>query len=312
MDEDEGAYLGVDLSGTQPKFYDVEAGIGHNSEVIVVGRVKSVIDNLIKLAEEHEHCLQNLVDKQENEREEMLLVLGKELLAGRKPFEDENGNLKNLSGFGDWTCDNFPNLSQVINRHEQAAIIWAAEFPEQHQIMIEKHPRVRTTRGLHSKWLEEKKKEGGKPPNKPSAGSAGGSSGTGSGNTGGSGNSTPPPPPQGEEPPVTDGNGINTTNPDKTSVLVDATMVASSLIGVVTNMLMFESTQGREVSHKELASAIFDEVRNQSVDQLTEDEIEDFIEKKLKRTLNLIMSSLPVLNGFETNVVKLTKKVENY
>lgn len=312
MDEDEGDYLGINLSGTQPKFYDVEAGIGHNSEVIIVGRVNSIIDNLIKLAEEHEHCLQNLVDKQENEREEMLLVLGRELLVGRKPFEDESGNLQNKRDFGLWISFNFPNLKDIIGGNEQTALIWAAEFPEQHQLMLEKYPRVRTTRGLHIKWVEEKKKEGGKPPNKPSAGSAGGSGGTGSGNTGGSGNSTPPPPSQGEEPPSTDGNGINTTNPDKTSVLVDATMVASSLIGVVTNMLMFESTQGREVSHKELASAIFDEVRNQSVDQLTEDEIEDFIEKKLKRTLNLIMSSLPVLNGFETNVVKLTKKVENY
>jgi hypothetical protein len=306
MDEDEGDYLGINLSGRQPKFYDVEAGIGHNSEVVIIGRVKSTIDSLVKLGEEHEEAFQTLVYKQEDEREAILLLLGSQLLEGRRLHEGDRE-------FGKWCYVNFPNLTEHISAHEQMAILWAAEFPEERQLMIEKYPRVRTTRGLHIKWLGEKKKEGGKPPNKPSAGSAGGSSGTGSGNTGGSGNSTPPPPPQqDEESPSTDSNGINTTNPDKTSVLVDATMVASSLVGVVTNMLMFESTQGREVSHKELASAIFDEVRNQSVDQLTEDEIEDFIEKKLKRTLNLIMSSLPVLNGFETNVVKLTKKVENY
>jgi len=89
-------------------------------------------------------------------------------------------------------------------------------------------------------------------------------------------------------------------------------MIASSLIGVVTNMRMFESTQGRAVDKKELASAIFDEIKTQSVEQLTEEQVQDFIDNNLKRTLNLIIDSLPELNSLETNVVKFNKTVENF
>ena len=105
---------------------------------------------------------------------------------------------------------------------------------------------------------------------------------------------------------------VNTENPDTAVVSTDATMIASSLIGVVTNMLMFESTKGRGVESKELASAIFQEIRSNAPDQLTEQGIEEYIEYKLKRTLNVIMDSLPVLNGFETNVVSMKKTMENF
>ena len=214
------------------------------------------------------------------------------------------------TGFGNWTSDNFPNLSDHINTHEQAAIIWAAEFPEQHQEMADKYPRVRTARGAYTKWNEEQKpaKGSGKPP-------TGGASGNGgSGKPSGSGSSNPPPPPSfDDENKPNKGKGkVNTDNPDTTVVNVEATMIASSLIGVVTNMIMFESTKERVVGREELASAIFDEIRTQSVDQLTEEEVQDFIENKLKRTLNLIMDSLPVLNSFETNVVKLNKTMEKF
>jgi hypothetical protein len=206
------------------------------------------------------------------------------------------------------------------DRHERLAAMWAAENTDLMYEIMEDNPRIKTVRGAHSKYKaivaaenEEEETEDVTPEDTEEDTDDIVTEDTVDDPQGGEDtDENIPDKPEDKPEHKPKGNGINTTNPDKTSVLVDATMVASSLVGVVTNMLMFESTQGREVSHKELASAIFDEVRNQSVDQLTEDEIEDFIENKLKRTLNLIMSSLPVLNGFETNVVKLTKKVENY
>ena len=49
----------------------------------------------------------------------------------------------------------FQTCEDTVSKDDQAAIIWAAEFPEQHQDMLDKHPRVRTTRGLYAKYKEE-------------------------------------------------------------------------------------------------------------------------------------------------------------
>ena len=276
---------------------DVDAsGLGHNSSALIIGRIKSTLDSLVKLDDEHQGALQYLVDKQDEEREIILLVLGRQLLEGR-------GTNKGDREFGKWCNRNFPNLREHVSKDEQTAIIWAAEFPEQYQGMLDKHPRVRTTRGLYAKYKEEQKKD--KEPTKGNgAGSGGGNTNSGSGNSG-SNTGKPNAPPK-------DKGGVNTENPDTTTVSVDATMIASSLIGVVTNMLMFEKTQGRGVGEKELASAIFHEIRSQSVEQLTESEIEDYIEDNLKRTLSVIQRSLPNLDVIETNVVSIQKTMERF
>lgn len=275
---------------------DVDAsGLGHNSAALIIGRIKSTLDSLVKLDEEHGVALQVLVDNQEEERETILLVLGRQLLEGRKGRSKEN--------FGKWVSRNFPNLRNTVSKDDQAAIIWAAEFPEKHQDMLDKHPRVRTTRGLYAKYKEEQKKDK-VPTNGNSAGSGSGNTNSGSGNSGSNtGNPNAPPKDKG---------GVNTENPDTTTVIANATMIASSLIGVVTNMLMFEKTQGRGVGEKELASAIFHEIRSQSVEQLTESEIEDYIEDNLKRTLSVIQRSLPTLDVIETNVVSIQKTMERF
>ena len=312
--EDDTDWLGLDLTGNQPKIND---NIGHNSEADLICRISSTVDSLIKLGEEHEKSLQALVDKQDDEREEILLILGRQLLVGRKRFEDSHGNLKNLSGFGEWTSNNFPNLQQVVNRNEQAAIIWAAEFPQKRQEMLDKYPRVRTSRGAYAKWKEEQKKleeafdtsddNDDVVDNEDTPVTSTGSSGSSSGNT-----------QQGSSDASSANNsdsgkgGINTSNPDTSLAKTEATMIASSLIGVVTNMIMFERTQERPVNKRELASAIFNEIRNGSTSQLTEDEIEDYIENQLKRTLNIILESLPVLDGFESNVVNMNKTLEKF
>lgn len=279
------------------------SGLGHNSSALIIGRIKSTLDSLVKMEQEHGEALQVLVDNQEEERETILLVLGRQLLEGRKTFEDENGKLKNQRGYGNWITANFTNLSEIVNEKEVTAILWAAEFPDQHQELLGKHSRVRTIRGLYAKYKEEQKKDK-VPTNGNSAGSGSGNTNGGSGS---SGNNTGKP-----KGPPKDKGGVNTENPDTTVVRTDATMIASSLIGVVTNMLMFESTEGRKVGSKELASAIFQEIRTNAPDQLTEQEVEEYVEYKLKRTLNVVMDSLPVLSGFETNVVSMQKTMENF
>ena len=301
MDDDEG-YLGVDLRGRQPKFTEGVDRIGHNSEAVVIGRIKSTIDSLVKLEEKHEEALQVLTDNQEDEREVMLLVLGRQLLEGRKRKSKEN--------YGKWVSCNFPNLQDTVNANEQSAILWAAEFPEQHQQLLEENPRVKTTRGLHEKWKKSQK------PTGETGGGSGENSGSGSSSDRGAdgGDGEPSKPPQGNSDngkPNKGKGGINTDNPDTTVAKADATMIASSLIGVVTNMLMFEQTQGRAVEEHELSSAIFNEIRGQSADKLSQAEVERFVEQKLKRTLRTITNSLPVLNGSETNVVRINKAMEN-
>lgn len=90
-------------------------------------------ESLVKLEEEHEEAIQTLVENQEDEREAILLVLGRQLLEGRGLHEGDRE-------FGKWCNLNFPNLREHINKDDQAAVIWAAEFPKQHQEMLDKHP----------------------------------------------------------------------------------------------------------------------------------------------------------------------------
>lgn len=301
IEDEEENTLGLD-SGSDT------SGIGHNSEAIIISRVNNTLDSLIKLGEEHEETLQVLVDNQEEERETILLVLGRQLLEGR-------GTNKGDREFGKWCNRNFPNLREHVSKDDQTAIIWAAEFPEQRNEMSKKYPRVRTTRGLHEKWKGEQK-ELNKPnsnnnkPSNPDSNSSGdnkpNTSNTGS-NTNTNNNST-------DQDNDSENNvgGINTENPDTTVIKADASMIASSLLGVVTNTIMFKHTQGREVSERELTSAIFQEIRTRSADELSEDEIEDYIEGNLKPTLNIIMGSLPKLRGFESNVINMQKTKENF
>lgn len=309
--DDEGGFLGIDTSGRQPVVRQATPSAGHNSEALIIGRVKSTIDSLVKLEEEHGEAIQTLVENQEEERETILLVLGRQLLEGRKPFEGENGKLKDQRGYGKWISANFTNLSEIVNAKEVTAILWAAEFPEQHQEMLDKHTRVRTTRGLYDKWKDYKKSQdtssgngGGSSGNSNTSGS-GSNSGVGSSGSGASDSSgKPDKPPQGDSgtKPNKGKGGINTTNPDTTVAKADATLIASSLIGVVTNVLLFEQTQGRGVEEPELSSAIFNEIRGQSVDKMSDAEVEEFIEQKLKRVLSLINKSLPTMGGNVVNI----------
>jgi hypothetical protein len=263
--EDTGEWLGVDTSGCQPKLSEVPyRGIGHNSEAAIIGRIKYTIDSLIKLGEEHEGALQVLVDNQEEERETILLVLGRQLLEGRKLHEGDRE-------FGKWCSRNFPNLREHVSKDDQTAIIWAAEFPEQHQDMLDKHPRVRTTRGSYAKWnKEDGVGSGGDKPNEPK-----------------------------------DKKPWNTDNPDKTRAKAKLSTVASSIFGVLTNVQLFEETNGVDINAEELTRAIMSEINIQG--ERPESEIQEQI-NGLKYVLSLLEKSLPVISGEGTNVINLSKK----
>jgi hypothetical protein len=43
--------------------------------------------------------------------------------------------------FGKWVSRNFPNLRNTVSKDDQAAIIWAAEFPKNRQEISAKNSR---------------------------------------------------------------------------------------------------------------------------------------------------------------------------
>ena len=159
----------------------VTIGIGHNSEAKIISGINSDLNDLMEIKRVYEEESRTSVEKSEGGREEVFMSLGLKLLEGRKAHESD-------ILFGDWCNDNFPNLSLHINKHEQASIVWAAEFPEQRQEMLDKYPRVNTTRGSHKKWKEEQE-ELNAPPDDPEddteVDTSGDITGDGAGGTGG-------------------------------------------------------------------------------------------------------------------------------
>ena len=159
----------------------VTIGIGHNSEAKIISGINSDLNDLMEIKRVYEEESRTSVEKSEGGREEVFMSLGLKLLEGRKAHESD-------ILFGDWCNDNFPNLSLHINKHEQASIVWAAEFPEQRQEMLDKYPRVNTTRGSHKKWKEEQE-ELNAPPDDPEddteVDTSGDITGDGAGSTGG-------------------------------------------------------------------------------------------------------------------------------
>lgn len=134
------------------------SGIGHNSEAEIIRSINNYVDKLIKSEEKFEKLQEELDKNKEEEQEPILLELGSQLLKGRKPFEDDNGKLRDDKGFGSWITGNFPNLPEVLpDTHDRSAVIWAAEYPEDYLDIKDRYSRVRTIRGRHAKWKEEQK-----------------------------------------------------------------------------------------------------------------------------------------------------------
>ena len=138
--------------------------------------------------------------------------------------------------------------------------------------MLNKHSRVRTTRGAYAKWnKEDGVGSGGDKPNEPK-----------------------------------DKKPWNTDNPDKTRAKAKLSTVASSIFGVLTNVQLFEETNGVDINAEELTRAIMSEINIQG--ERPESEIQEQI-NGLKYVLSLLEKSLPVISGEGTNVINLSKKM---
>ena len=122
MSDDEN-WLGIDLSGRQPK---ITGGIGHNSEVIA--RAKS---GLLKVAEGHAAAIEGWLE------------FGEALNEGRSMFSSDEL-------FGQWVSDNLSVTD--FNDHERIAAMWAAEDIDRFYEVKLAYPKARTVRGLHAKW----------------------------------------------------------------------------------------------------------------------------------------------------------------
>ena len=248
----------------------VTIGIGHNSEAKIISGINSDLDDLMEIKRVYDEESKTSIEKSEGGREEVFMSLGVKLLEGRKLHESDED-------FGKWVCTNFPNLVHTLSRNESSAILWAAEFPEQRQEMLEKYPRVNTTRGAYTKWKEEQEE----PPS----------------DTDGDTESVPP----------KDDKPWNTENPDTTRAKGKLSTVASSIFGVLTNVQLFEETNGEVVDTVKLTRAILSEINIQG--ERTDEEIQGQV-NGLRYILDLLSNSLPVIDGEETNVINLSTKMK--
>jgi len=137
------------------------SGIGHNSEAEIIRSINNSVDQLIKSEEKFDKLQEELDKNKDEEQEPILLELGRSLYEGKKFTADPSCGVEGKNPnerFNKWVIDNFPNLSETtLNEHDQVAVIWAAEYPEDYLGVKDRYSRVRTIRGRHSKWKEEQK-----------------------------------------------------------------------------------------------------------------------------------------------------------
>ena len=114
----------------------METGIGHNSGV------------LKKAAEKAQMGLATVYRGEEDVFDGWIMY-GEALNEGREQFPSDEQ-------FGQWVRDE--QLDQHTHPDRQAAM-WAAANPDEFHQTKEDNPKVRTVRGLHSKWKQKKTEE---------------------------------------------------------------------------------------------------------------------------------------------------------
>lgn len=110
--------------------------IGHNS-----GELERIADEAkLGLAQVH---------KGEEDTIDGWLQYGAALNEGREMFPGDKE-------FGEWVAE---SQLDCAHQKEREAAMWAAANPKKFEAIKEANPRVRTVRGLHTKWKEEQKAE---------------------------------------------------------------------------------------------------------------------------------------------------------
>ena len=199
------------------------------------------------------------------------IIYGAALNVGREKFD---GDLE----FGQWIA-----LCQLdtADRHDRSAAMWAEENTDLMYEIMEDNPRIKTVRGAHAKYKLTLKEEEEEPPS----------------DTDGDTESVPP----------KDDKPWNTENPDTTRAKGKLSTVASSIFGVLTNVQLFEETNGEVVDTVKLTRAILSEINIQG--ERTDEEIQGQV-NGLRYILDLLSNSLPVIDGEETNVIDLSTKMK--
>lgn len=267
--EDTGKWLGVDTSGRQPKLSEVPYnGIGHNSELAV--KIQKAEEKYLVAKDAEAKAEEDLVTAQ-GETEDAAKVCGRVLNEARALYPSNEE-------FGRFLTDKL-SLTK-LNQHERAALMWLARDEDSYYVIKEKYPKVKTIRGRHAKWKEEEKakEDAANNPDNPS---------------------DKPNEPKDKKP-------WNTDNPDTTKAKAKLSTVASSIFGVLTNVQLFEETNGVDINAEELTGAIMSEINIQG--ERPDSEIQEQI-NGLKYVLNLLGKSLPVIGGEGTNVINLSKKM---
>ena len=99
------------------------------------------------------------VEKAEADTVDGWIAYGTALLVGKKLTEDPecgvDGQAHN-NRFGNWISGS--KLEQLVNgkvhKADQAAALWAAEYPDQLEVARSEWAKVRTLRGWHAKWMK--------------------------------------------------------------------------------------------------------------------------------------------------------------
>lgn len=130
--DDDGSFLGIDTSGRQPVVRQAAPSTGHNSRQLELDKIVAEAVRGLKVVEEGE--AQSVVG---------WLIYGEALNRGRGMFP--KGDNKR---FSEWAAT--ANLS-VVNDHDRAAAMWAAENTDLMYEIMEDNPRIKTVRGAHAK-----------------------------------------------------------------------------------------------------------------------------------------------------------------
>lgn len=139
-------FLGLDLSGSTPKFKESRTdSFGHNSLASVVEKAKAALAR---------------IQRGEGITWEGWRDYGKALNDGRKDFpsDEEFGQWVVSEGLDKFVCGNLPQ-TKMVERHERNAAMWIAKSPEEEQEALLLFPNVRTPRGLYAKWKDRPKEK---------------------------------------------------------------------------------------------------------------------------------------------------------
>lgn len=276
--DDDGSFLGIDTSGSQPVVRQAAPSTGHNSRQLELDKIVA-------------EAVRGLKTVSEGEAETIIgwLIYGKALNDGRKLFpEDDDYN------FGKWKQANvYSKLEESFALHpaDEAAAMWAADNTDLMYEIMEDHPRIKTVRGAHAKHKAILAAEEGEEDTEEDTSedtddsvtddTVGDPEGEEEGDTPDEGDTTDEDDTTSDE---SGGVGSGTSGAPNTDPLVhNVSMIASCFMGVRTNLMMHKAVNEVEgVSDYDLARAMAFEVQKHYSNKETEEVLRELKEIALQ------------------------------